>query len=123
MLHADRLVPLRVPLSRQVLLGVESNGWYKSEEGTSITFGTLTGSVYVYPVSSANFYLRGGVGLATFDIEDLDTETGLGWSFGLGYDILIGTKTALTPFANWSFGDINEATVNVLQVGLGINWY
>ncbi|MGH7627870.1 MAG: hypothetical protein ACREOF_00455 [Gemmatimonadales bacterium] len=70
-------------VSRQVVLGVESNGWYKSEEGASITFGTLTGMVYVYPASSANFYLRGGVGLATFDIEDLDTETGLGWSFGL----------------------------------------
>lgn len=76
--------------------------------------------MYVYPASNANFYLRGGAGLATFHIEDFDTETGFGWSVGLGYDIPIGTKTGLTPFANWSFGDINDATVNVLQVGLGI---
>jgi hypothetical protein len=110
-------------VSSQVLLGVESNGWYKSEEGTSITFGTLTGSVYLYPSPAANFYLRGGAGLATFAVEDFDTETGFGWSVGLGYDIPIGRKSALTPFANLSFGHINDATVNVLQAGLGINWY
>jgi hypothetical protein len=110
-------------ISDQVLLGVESNGWYKSEEGVGITFGTLTGSVYVYPSATANFYLRGGAGLATFHVEDFDTETGFGWSVGLGYDIPIGTKTGLTPFANLSFGHINDATVNVLQLGLGINWY
>ena len=110
-------------LSERVLLGVESNGWYKSEEGVGITFGTLTGSVYLYPSSTANLYLRAGAGIATLDVEDFDTETGFGWSFGAGYDIPIGSRTGLTPFANWSFGDFDGGGTNVIQVGLGINWY
>ena len=45
-------------VSDRVLIGAESEGWYKSIEGASISFGTLTASAYVYPASKG-LYLRG----------------------------------------------------------------
>jgi hypothetical protein len=110
-------------VSDRVLLGVESNGWYKSEDGVGVTAGTLTGSVYVYPSSEADLFVRGGVGIASLDSEDINADTGFGWSVGLGYDIPIGRKTALTPYANWFVGHFDGGGTNTLQVGLGVNWY
>jgi hypothetical protein len=112
-------------LSDKVLLGAESEGWYKSVEGTSISFGTLTVSAYFYP-SSKGLYLRGGVGLAVLSASDgefSDSDTGLGFSFGAGYDIPIARKTALTPYANWMFGNFDGGGANVIQIGLAVSFY
>lgn len=110
-------------ITDRVLLGVESNGWYKSDDGVGVTAGTVTGTVYLYPSSEADFFVRGGAGLATLDSEDINADTDFGWSVGLGYDIPIGRKTALTPYANWFTGHFDGGGTNTLQVGLGVNWY
>ena len=109
----------------KLLLGAESEGWYKSEDDGSVSFGTLTGSAYFYP-SSRGLYLRGGIGLAVISASDgfdSDTETGLGLSFGAGYDIPIARKTALTPYANWMFGSFDGFGANNIQLGLGVSFY
>lgn len=113
-------------VSPQLLLGVETNAWYKSQNGASITMGTLTFTAVGYPSKRANFFLRGGAGLGTLNADDGSTsgsDTGFGGSAGLGYDIAIGGRTALTPFANWFFGKFNGGGANTLQMGLGINAY
>jgi hypothetical protein len=110
-------------ITDRVLLGVESNGWYKSDEGVGVTASTVTGTVYLYPSSEADFFVRGGAGLATLDSEDINADTSFGWSVGLGYDIPIGRTAALTPYANWFTGHFDGGGTNTLQVGLGVNWY
>ncbi len=111
--------------SDKLLVGVESEGWFKSENGGSVSFGTLTGSVYFYPATKG-LYLRGGLGLAVLTASDgflSDTETGFGYSFGAGYDIPVARKTALTPYANWMFGSFDGFGANVIQLGLAVNFY
>lgn len=112
-------------LSDKLLIGAESEGWYKSVDGASISFGTLTASAYFYP-SSKGLYLRGGIGLAVLSASDggfSDSDTGLGFSLGAGYDIPVARKTALTPYANWMFGNFEGGGVNALQVGLAVSFY
>lgn len=103
-------------IRQSVLLGVESAGWF----GGSDAFGTLTGSIYVYPTKG--LYLRGGLGFAAEFSSDF--QNGFGYSFGAGYDIPIAGATALTPYANWMFGNFEfGGDINVLQIGLAINFY
>lgn len=112
-------------VSDKVLIGAESEGWYKSVEGVALSFGTLTASVYVYP-SSKGLYLRGGAGLAVLSASDGDiseSDTGFGFSLGAAYDIPVARKTAITPYANWMFGSLEGGGANAIQLGLGVSFY
>jgi hypothetical protein len=112
-------------VSDKLLVGVESEGWFKSIDGTAISFGTLTASAYFYPATKG-LYLRGGLGLAVLSANDgysSDSESAFGYSFGAGYDIPVARKTALTPYANWMFGSFDGGGANVIQLGLAVNFY
>src|SRR2546430_3401156 len=50
-------------LSPKLLLGVSTNGWTKSESGSTLTVGTLTAAVRFYPSGAGGFFLTGGFGL------------------------------------------------------------
>src|SRR5690348_16210761 len=52
-------------LSQKVLLGVSSNGWVKSENGSTLTVTALTAAMRFYPSVSNGFFLLGGLGLGT----------------------------------------------------------
>ncbi len=106
----------------QVLLGVETNGWYKRVDGTDLTMGNLSFTVTGYPSKSGPFFLKAGVGASIIGVGS-DSETGFGASGGLGFDVPIGSHTAITPFGNWFFGSFQGGGANTIQVGLGINAY
>lgn len=114
-------------LNQRLLLGVESTGWYKSEDGASLNTGTLTGNVYVYPSETAGFFAKGGVGLgyagASVDGFGSDSETGFGWQVGAGYDIRVGTKTAITPTVTYFSSSIEGGSLNVIQLALAFSLY
>ncbi len=57
------------------------------------------------------------------EASDFPAPRGWSCSLGLGYDLPIGGKTALTPFANYFFGTFSGGGANTMQVGLGINAY
>ena len=120
-----------------LLIGGETNGWYKSESALTQHVGVLTGVVYFYPMPTSGLYLKGGAGLMTYraddDVDEL-TATGLGVQFGLGYDFRLGGNFSLTPFGNFlvAFGadakfdgiSLGEnLNPNVFQFGLGLNWH
>jgi len=110
-------------LSQKLLIGVESNGWYKSVDETTITFGTLTGAVHFYPSATNGFFLTGGVGLGTFSVEGFDSEYGLGVVIGVGYDARVGRNISITPFLNGFASSIEEVNVGVGQIGVGITFH
>lgn len=114
-------------LNDQVLLGAETNGWRKEEGGATLTVSNLSAVAYVYPDPEGGFYLRGGVGLATIDLDlgvfGSGDETGTGLTLGAGYDIGFGGRFGLTPFANYMYGSFDGGSVSVFQLGLGVNWY
>lgn len=114
-------------LSRHVLLGVFFNGWTKSEDGATLTGGTLTGGLRVYPSARHGFFLMGGAGVATMEL-DTDAfgdanETGASAVLGFGYDIRVGRAISVTPFVNGVGISIDGNTANFVQAGLGVIWH
>jgi len=125
-------------LSRKVLLGGELNAWGRAENGGGVALGNTSAAVYFYPAANSGFFIKGGVGYASY--LSLDSEgtsaDGSGWGgvAGLGYDIRVGRSVSLTPVANFRFGLIggiteNGTTImtgesqNVFDIGLGITWH
>lgn len=48
-------------VSDQLLLGFESNGWYKEEDGVTLSQGNLSAVAYLYPAPASGFFLKGGL--------------------------------------------------------------
>src|SRR5256886_4304204 len=91
-------------LSQKLLLGVSTNGWTKSESGSSLTVAAVTAAVRFYPSTTGGFFLTGGLGLGTVSAGiggfGSASQTGGAALLGLGYDIPIGRSVSLTPYWN-----------------------
>ena len=112
-------------ISQHVLLGIGTTGWYKSQDGVTLTVGTLDARIRVYPSATGGFFLTAGLGLGSISASaggfGSASETGAGAMFGLGFDIRVGDKVSLTPFWNgFAVRASNNDDVNVGQIGLGI---
>jgi hypothetical protein len=114
---------LGTALSQNVLIGVQTNGWYKSENNVTLTFGTLTGAVQFYPSANGGFFLNAGLGLATLTLTGFDAEYGLGAVLGLGYDFRVGRNISITPFLNGFGSSIEETNIGVGQIGVGVTFH
>jgi Outer membrane protein beta-barrel domain len=128
-------------LSSNVLLGVESNVWVKEESGTTLTLGSVTGTITVYPSATGGFFLKGGFGASVIDTSakfgsfDVSaSQTGWGLLAGIGYDLRVGRNISLTPCVNYTYGkpgDLvfeGEETLpnwkqNVVSFELGITFH
>lgn len=112
-------------LSPQLLLGVESNGWYKDESGVKSTFGNLAAVAYFYPSASGNLFLKGGVGLSGYKFENGGSvdDTGLGLLAGIGFDLPISKSLSITPTAAFNFGMMGDKSgaqsVNINWISVG----
>lgn len=123
-------------LKPNLLLGGETNGWYKSSDGVNYSWGSIMGTIAVYPAKSAAFYLKGGAGYmltsVSDDFDDIQSSH-FGLQFGAGYDLKVGSGSALTIYANWVQGlsgalklddvEIGDVSPRIIQVGLGFSLY
>ena len=110
-------------LSQRLLIGVGSDAWTKSEQGATLTVGTLDARVRFYPSATGGFFLTGGLGVGTISGAASGytaSETGLGMLFGLGYDVRISRNSSLTPYWSGFAMKSSNADANVGQVGLAI---
>jgi len=111
----------------QLLLGFETNGWTKEENGVTLSQGNLSGTAYYYPQPEKGFFLKGGLGLSTLDLSisgfGEGSETGFGLIGGLGWDARVGSNFSLTPYANFVYGSFDGGSTNVVQAGLGLTWH
>ena len=107
-------------LRENVLLGVETNGWTKSELGARLTMGNVSGAVYWYPMTTNGFFVKGGAGYSVLDADVAGSTSGFGLLGGLGYDVRVGRNLSITPVANWFRGSFNGGSANVLQIGMGV---
>jgi len=111
-------------VSRKIAIGGGTTNWYKSENGTTQSIGTVVALLRFYPSSTGQLFLLGGLGLGHVqtEFEDLGkfTETGWGGLLGLGYDIRIGANTSLTPYWNGFLVSTSSGHANVGQIGLGL---
>jgi hypothetical protein len=121
---ASGYVKLGGTLNPHLLLGVETNGWYKSESGVSVSQGSLAGAAYWYPSLTSGFFAKGGVGYARLHadagIGGSASSNGFGILAGLGYDLRVGGNTSITPVANWFRGTFDGGSSDVFQLGVGV---
>src|SRR5690348_14324266 len=114
-------VSLGGTLSPRLLLGVGTTGWTRSENGATLTSGTLDARVRFYPSRTGGFFLTAGLGVGTIHVSvdgfGSETQTGFGAVLGLGYDIRVGSGLSLTPFWNGFAVRNNSSYVNVGQIG------
>ncbi len=106
-------------LRQNVLLGVETNGWTRSELGARLTMGNVSGAVYWYPMVSNGLFVKGGVGYSVLD-NSFASTSGFGLLGGVGYDVRVSRNLSVTPVANWFRGGFDGGSANVLQIGVGV---
>jgi hypothetical protein len=116
-------------INSRVLIGAESAGWTKDENGARLTHSTLLGIIQFYPSETSGFFVKGGVGISRLDVSVSGGgfsfsggDSGAGFSGGLGYDVRVGTNFSITPYGLWAFGD-HGGSVNTAQLGVGANWH
>jgi hypothetical protein len=110
-------------LRSNVLLGLELNGWTKSEAGARVTLGNVSAAAYWYPMATNGLFIKGGAGYSALSADDGSTsatDSGFGILGGVGYDIRAGRNLSITPVANWFRGGFDGGSANVLQIGLGV---
>ena len=71
-------------LRQNILLGVETNGWTKSEFGQTLTMGNMSGAAYWYPMPANGLFVKGGLGYSILD-DGFANESGFGLLAGLGW--------------------------------------
>ncbi|MDF3053244.1 MAG: outer membrane protein beta-barrel domain [Geminicoccaceae bacterium] len=114
---------LGTTLRQNVLLGIETNGWTKSEFGARLTMGNVSGAVYFYPMASTGLFVKGGAGYSMLDASTdvgSGSESGFGMILGAGYDVRVTRNLSITPVANWFRGAFDGGSANVLQIGVGV---
>jgi hypothetical protein len=125
-------------LSRRLLLGLEANGWTRSNDGVDEYLLGLSGAVYWYPNPRRRLYYKAGIGVMRYQIDDGPgrlSSTAFGPSLGAGYDIPLSASVSLTPFASWTIASVggkikfngstarNDVGLMLIQVGLGLTWH
>lgn len=113
-------------LSNRWLIGGEIEAWSKEEGNTTLTYTNVGPVVLFYPSATGGFFLKGGVAIATVELEVgalSGDESGAGITLGLGYDGRVGKNFSLTPYFNLSSGSFDGANANMFQFGLSFTWH
>jgi hypothetical protein len=96
-------VTLGHSVSRKVVLGLEAQLWSSWEKGPREQVRSLTVVAQWYPSHGDRFFLRGGTGIVQGPVVPSGTGasptsvkgTGVGLTFGVGYDIALGRRFGL----------------------------
>jgi hypothetical protein len=118
-----------VALNAHVLLGAEFSGWLiQSGNLQDSTRGSGISQVFavarIYPQADSTFHLQlGGGSLKGWDNSPAgSSHSGSGWELGLGYDRMISTHGAITPFIRYSNGRAGNLKLSAVTVGVGFTW-
>jgi opacity protein-like surface antigen len=124
-----------------MMLGLELNGWNKTENNVTGRNGMLSAIAQWYPSMTNGFFAKGGLGLARTTIDDRTgtapdkiEATGFGYQVGAGYDMSIARRWAITPYINFLGAPDANAKLNgvdagqklgsnYVQYGLGLSWH
>jgi hypothetical protein len=133
------LVQLAAYVAPALRLGVEWNGWSKSQFGARGRMNYVMAVAELYPADDARFYLKGsaGYGHMLFHERDLfggatvDAEQrGFAYGIGAGYDIPATAHVTVAPYLqliNTAPGngrvaqfDVEHQTAGMLQYGVSL---
>jgi hypothetical protein len=123
-----------------LLIGGETNGWYKSADagGVNTSWMSLMVTTSVYPGKDLPLFVKAGLGgmLTTGRIEGFGSYTSARFAIqvGAGFDIKIGRSSAVNIMANWIQGfsgqidwsnssAVGNASPSIIQLGVGFSLY
>ena len=102
------------------LLGAQANGWLL--EGSNVNdpseganLGTFLMITQIYPSRHHGFFVKAGAGYSRLS-DNRPTEhgsSGRGAIVGVGYDVPISKRWALTPIVNYNWGQLDDVPVVV----------
>ncbi len=117
-------------LSPKFLIGLELSGWlleasnlWDPTEGEGLSQYLLIARYY--PKRDAGWFAKAGGGYVDhWNHRPGETASGTGWgfTFGAGYDFVIGEDYAISPFASYSFGDADDQEHNAVTIGVGFTF-
>jgi len=114
-------------ISPHLLLGGETNGWTKSENGGTVNAGNASFAAYYYPQPAGGLFLKAGVGFATTRVSSggvSASTTGAGATAGAGYDLRVAANTSITPVLNFVWGHPDSGfNQSILQFAVGITFH
>ena len=128
-------------ISPTLMMGLELNGWNKTENNVAGRTGMLSAIAQWYPSMTNGFFAKTGLGMGRTTIEDKSTtpsdklqSTGFGYQFGMGYDMSIARRWSITPYVNYlatagakaQLNGVNtneKFDANYVQYGLGLSWH
>jgi hypothetical protein len=110
-------------LSRYVRLGGQLNGWllegfdvWDPAKGVSVSQALAIAQIYPWP--ARGLFLKVGAGRATYTNHHPFEFGSSGWggTIGVGYNVLVGRRFALTPMVNYSGGSLGGVTNQIVTV-------
>lgn len=106
-----------------VLFGGEALAWFRADRfGEDIERVNVTASALLYPGSRGGWFLKAGGGVATSNRFGAE-QTGIGTTFGTGYDLRLGGNFFVTPNVDLMVQFFDEATTASLLFTLGVIWH
>jgi hypothetical protein len=119
-----------------LIIGGEVNGWTKSQGGATLSIVSFDAVAQWYPSVTGGFYVDAGIGTGSITAEyDIgggtltQTQHGLGYQIGAGYDWRVGRNFSLSPYAKYfsaqtgSSGNGDKLNAKVFHLGLGFTWH
>ena len=119
--------------SRKILVGFESMFWAKHDDDldANLSYGNASAIVQFFPGANSGFFLKGGLGIAFSElvvslgqgVTLTETQSGIGSTFGVGWDLRVGGNLSITPVLNLGFGSLDDANVSLLHLAVGLTWH
>ena len=116
-------------LNAQVLLGLECSGWLiQSGDLNDGSKGSGISQIFavtrLYPQPGSPFHVQLGAGSITGwdNTPGGARHNGTGWEVGIGYDRMISSHAAITPFVRYSNGRAGNLKLSAVTVGVGFTW-
>lgn len=125
-------------LSRKFLLGVETDGWMRSNDDVDEFLLGVAAQLYYYPNQRKRLFYKVGLGVMLYQIDDGPgrlTSTAFGPNLGAGYDLPISPSVSFTPFASVFVASLggeikfngdrirDDIGLTLIQVGVGVTWH
>jgi len=115
--------------SERLLLGGEGSAWSQVEGNVTHSRSNSTFTGYFYP-TRRGFFAKGGIGLASARLTEQSgnttittTESGLGTTIGVGFDIRVARNFFITPNLDLLYQRINDLESSVFLMSIGVIWH
>ncbi len=106
-----------------VLFGGEALAWFREDRfGQDVDRVNVTASALLYPSARGGWFLKTGGGVASATRAGVE-QTGLGTTFGTGYDLRLGGNFFVTPNVDLMVQFFDEATTASLLFTFGVIWH